>query len=389
MPQPNDQTGPGDSTPNFDWLRDHETSAGEPWRAPGQQDSTLDMLPPEEQPQPPGAASSEEPPPTIAYSAPPLQPAPPPVTEEAEPSRDSRSAEAPPAERSAPTATPVPPDPATASATAAATAATKSLPAAGSARPQPTSATPTADRDRLILIGLISYASAVTLILLYLFFAGRNPSPHQLESLPDVPPLEVSKGEVMRLIEADADMPPGHTLRLGESRRFGNILVEPLRVTREPIEFVHFSNQANLSKPKTAPVLKLWVRFTNVSDDQTIAPLDAGLLYVRTLRDSGRFRANQFVATESEKSEDGQQVMVFDHPTTSEWDMAGQQLGAPLPPGDSVEIFIPTEEDGLNALTGDLVWRLHFRKGYSPRGYGVTTVVEIAFDSSQIQSKAG
>jgi hypothetical protein len=52
-------------------------------------------------------------------------------------------------------------------------------------------------------------------------------------------------------------------------------------------------------------------------------------------------------------------------------------------------MYIPTEEAGLDQLTGELVWRLHFRKGYSPAGYGVTTVVEIAFDSLQIQGAAG
>ena len=31
-----------------------------------------------------------------------------------------------------------------------------------------------------------------------------------------------------------------------------------------------------------------------------------------------------------------------------------------------------------------LVWRVHFRKGYSPKNYGVTTVIEVAFESSDI-----
>jgi hypothetical protein len=112
-------------------------------------------------------------------------------------------------------------------------------------------------------------------------------------------------------------------------------------------------------------------------------------LYVRTLRDSGEVRANQFVCRASEKSDDGAQVLVYDHPPTSEWDLIGQQLGKPLGPGESVDMYIPTEEAGLDQLTGSLVWRVHFRKGYSPSGNGVTTVVEIAFDSSQIEGGAG
>ena len=242
-----------------------------------------------------------------------------------------------------------------------------------------------ADRDRLIRIGLISYASA-TLVLIYLLLTMSTAKPHQLESLPDVEPLP--DGVSMELVIPGADMPPGHTLKLGGSQRFGNILVEPLRVTREPVEFAHFSGESGrgAGKPGTKPVLKLWVRFSNVSSDQTIAPLDADLLFARLLRNSGRIRANQFVCRASDKTEDGDQVLVFDHPPTSEWDLIGQQLGTPLAPGESVEMFVPTEESGLDALTGQLIWRVHFRKGYSPKGYGVTTVFEVAFDSSQIQA---
>lgn len=348
------------------------------------------MLPPEEQPealeaeagaapsadaptpaetQPP-AAAAEEPPPTVQWSA-----------------ADGPPAEPSPAEGSAATATEAPAIPAGAPADPP-TRVPPSEPAARtprSAASTRSSATPAAsDPDKLIRIGLISYASAATLALIYLFVTMSTADPHQLESLPDVPPLK--EGETMSRVIPSADMPAGHTLSLGEAQRYGNIRVEPLRVTREPIEFAHFSGQAGAGKPATSPVLKLWVRFTNVSSDQTIAPLDAGLLYARTLRDSGRFQANQFVCRASEKTDDGEQVLVFDHPPTSEWDLVGQQLGTPLAPGESIEIFIPTEESGLDALSGELVWRMHFRKGYSPKGFGVTTVVEVVFDSSQIQA---
>lgn len=389
MADPEQLTGPGDSTPNFDWLRDHDPPAGEPWRAPGGQDSALDMLPPEEQPAAAGIGSG----PQQAESLPFLAPG---ADTGAAPPSETGSAPAAPAsaavsDLSLPTSESGP-SAALTGAPAPSSGVVGELPpevrptAAAAPLREPPAAT---DRRNLLLIGLISYASAATLALIYLFLALNNPRPHQLESLPDVPPLQVSKGELMRLVEVSADMPPGHTLRLGESQRYGNIRVEPLRVTREPIAFAHFSGQAGVSKPATAPVLKLWVRFTNVSNGQTIAPLDAGLLYLRTLRDSGEVQANQFVCRASEKTDGGTQVLVYDHPPTSEWDLIGQQLGRPLAPGESLEMYIPTEEEGLDRLTGELVWRVHFRKGYSPSGNGVTTVIEVAFDSSQIQKPAG
>jgi hypothetical protein len=226
-----------------------------------------------------------------------------------------------------------------------------------------------------------------TLALLYMYFASSRARPHALESLPDVPPLDVEHGEVMKLAPADAELPPGHQLALGESRRFGNVLVEPLRVVAEPVTFEHFSQQSDVQKPPTQPVLKLWVRFTNVSDDQTIVPLDAELLFRRALLDDGVPRANQFVGHTSDRQSDGALVLMYDHPTTSEWDLTGQQLGVALAPGDSVETYLPSGEAGAE-LSGPLVWRVHFRKGYSPKGYGVTTLVDVVFDVTDVERAA-
>lgn len=237
----------------------------------------------------------------------------------------------------------------------------------------------------LLMIALISYSSAATLALIYVFFAMSRARQHALESLPDVPPLNVEQGEVMQLVPADADLPPGHLLSLGESRRFGNLLVEPLRVVVEPVEFEHFSGRLAADKPPTPPVLKLWIRFTNVSKGQTIVPLDAELMFRRTRVESGQQRANQFIGRRAARAESGELVLIYDHPATSEWDLIGQRLGRALAPGDSVETYVPSSSDGMS-LSGPLVWRVHFRKGFSPRGYGVTTLVDVHFDSAEIQS---
>lgn len=238
-------------------------------------------------------------------------------------------------------------------------------------------------RPSLLMIGLISYASAATLALLYFYFASSRARPHALESLPDVPPLDVQHGEVMKLAPADADLPPGHELALGDSRRFGNILVEPLRVVAEPLTFEHFSDRSGIVKEPTGKVLKMWLRFTNVSDGQAIAPLDSDLLFRRAVLDDVA-RANPFVCRAADRKADASLVLMYDHPTTSEWDLSDQHLGVVLQPGESVETYLPSGEDGA-ALTGPLLWRVHFRKGYSPRGYGVTTLVDVLFDADDVQ----
>ncbi len=77
-------------------------------------------------------------------------------------------------------------------------------------------------------------------------------------------------------------------------------------------------------------------------------------------------------------------VQLFRHPPTSDWDMAGQDLGRVLKPGESFETYLPTSESGLDELPENLVWRLQIRKGLSPGGNGVTTMIEVPFRKQDI-----
>ena len=213
----------------------------------------------------------------------------------------------------------------------------------------------------------------------YIFTAPTS----KLESLPDIKPRETKTGQVERiLVPEKAAMPPGHTLALHETQRFGNIEVTPVKVTRGQLEFVHYADKSRTRSPD-GPVLKLWVKFKNVSQDQTIAPLDDELLFYRDFRDDRKAGAlaNNFVCQADDKSEKGDIVLVYDHLTTGDYDLKGQHLDANLKPGEEVTIFIPSETGALDQLTGELIWRVHFRKGYSPKNYGVTTVFEVEFPS--------
>jgi hypothetical protein len=236
----------------------------------------------------------------------------------------------------------------------------------------------------------LSYTIIVTFLLVLLAFRTFGTPTSNLESLPDVKPQVSPTGQVERkLALTKAVMPPGHTLALGESQRFGNVRVTPLKVTRGPLSFVHYSTGE--PKSETAgPVLKLWLKFENVSDDQTIAPLDAELMYYRTdyrdLEDRPGVHANNFLATPAGKKS-GEVVLMYDHLIDGNWDVAGQDLGRELAPGEQLTTFIPSDERGFDELDGTLLWRVHFRKGYSPGGYGVTTLIEVQFTPDDIQTE--
>ena len=223
--------------------------------------------------------------------------------------------------------------------------------------------------------------------------AGRrllllNPNTSALESLPDVKPLKKDKdGNVTwNILLESTEMPPGHLLSLGQSQRFGNLMVTPVRVSREPVEFVHHQGNPSVSRDPGPQVVKLWFEFENVSADQSIAPLD-GLVFKRDDKDWENVRSNNFVCRQSEKKKGGELVFVYDLNESDIWDLRGQNVELEIAPGEKLETYIPTSEEGIAQLMNSdepLVWRVHFRKGYSRKNYGVTTVIEVAFNSSDI-----
>ena len=260
----------------------------------------------------------------------------------------------------------------------------RSLPSGPASPPAPNETTRSAgladhreQRQRLLLIVLASYASAVTLALLFLLFLRNSEPPHHLESLPDLAPDP--EGE-LSYVPLDTELPPGHTLHLGESQRFGNLLVEPLRITREPIEFVHYSGEPEHARPPSAPVWKLWVRFTNVAEDQVFTALDRRLLFRWVLKDGQEYSNHYLFQPQDDRSE---AIHMYSLPVASDWDMKGQTLGQSLQPGTSTDTYIATDTL-ISEPQGELLWRVQIRKGLSSAGNGVTTLFEVVFHSEEV-----
>lgn len=242
----------------------------------------------------------------------------------------------------------------------------------------------------------VSYASAMTLACLYLLYMVMTASytTSNLESLPDLAPPKEKKDKKtsLHLVPIDAPMPPKHTLKFNETVRYGSVNLTPLRVTRGPLEFVHYDPAAKQTKERTSPVLKLHLRFDNVSQDQDFPPLDRDLVFNRQpdRRNFGAFLANNFVCNLAEKKKGGKYVLMYDLAEGSSFDLKDEHLGRVLNPGESFETFVATTEEDIDTLSGQLLWRVHFRKGYNPVSLrGVTTIVEVVFDSDQIENEPG
>lgn len=240
--------------------------------------------------------------------------------------------------------------------------------------------------SRSLFLMVASYASALSLAFVFLLLQFLSVRTHQLESLPDVVP-EIRNGEVaLKIAPPDANVAPGHILAVGESQRYGSLKVTPLRVSLGALRFEHALHDPTAQRSPSEPVLKLWLRFENVSRDQRFSPLDSLLLFKRHYQGLGKPElTNQFLCRTDERHPDGNLHHVFELSPTSEFRIAGQQLDQVLGPGESLETFIPSAEQ-IDDLTGDLVWRVQFRKGYHPRTrHGVTTLIDVPFHRNDVK----
>ncbi|OYW15483.1 MAG: hypothetical protein B7Z55_15025, partial [Planctomycetales bacterium 12-60-4] len=256
--------------------------------------------------------------------------------------------------------------------------------------PQATEPTPAADETvpRQYFIIVAGYASAVTLALLYLLLFGMgNSKRHALESLPDLVPEIRKDGAVgMPRVLPKMDVADGHVLKLGESQRYGNLQVTPVRVTRGPIQFVHAYGNVRAKKDPSGPVLKLWLKFENVSKDQEFPPLDRALVFRRIFdpKLESEFSLNFLCAEDQRVPKAGERHFVYDMPEFSEFNLDGQHLEHWLKPGETMETYIPSVE-GITNFDGEWVWRVLFRKGLNREsGRGVTTLIDVKFDGEDV-----
>jgi hypothetical protein len=239
-----------------------------------------------------------------------------------------------------------------------------------------------------MFIIVVSYASAMTLACLYLAFQLLS-NPRTLD-LPDLTPQQPKdKKKVTSLIYLSPDqvIPPANVLKLGESRQFGSLKVTPLRVTRGLVAFDYYEPEAEQFREPEGPVLKLHLRFENVSREQEFIPLDSKLVFTKEINRKiyGSLMANNFVCNVADRKKPARLVYMFDLTPNGNWLVRGENLDREFEPGQSIETFIPTTPQPNESLSGDLVWRVHFRKGYNPRSLrGVTTLIEVLFQNSDI-----
>lgn len=232
------------------------------------------------------------------------------------------------------------------------------------------------------------YAAAITLLLLGLLFSGRISVTGRniLESLPDVQPL---KSNEFRKVPEDAALPEGHTLMLGESRQFGDVVLTPFKVTREPIHYVNMMNGSPIEGMSSKPVLKLWFRMHNASKDVAFPPWDVALMSHRSEQKEEQV-ANSWLMVRTDAADAETQVLNFYHSPDNSFDLTDQHSRKLVEPGQDLTSYIVSSEEITNIPQDTIAsyrWRIQIRKGvHVATGNGVTTLFDVNFSPNDIES---
>jgi len=252
-------------------------------------------------------------------------------------------------------------------------------------------AAPSTDHvSRKLFVGVAGYAIALTLLFLGLLLTGRMSlfGNHALESLPDLRPL--APNEFLKVPDG-AELPDGHVLQLGESRRFGDVVVTPVRLTKEPLRFQGFLSGAIEERLTTKPLLKLWLTFESVADDYAFPPFDVGLMSNRTPADAkdAAALANSFLMVGiSSGDSPSTRRLNYLHTMDNNFVIVGQESAKVLRPGESLSTFVAGNDvdDDMNVEDSTkFVWRVQFRKGVNvSSGNGVSTLIDVKFSRADV-----
>lgn len=235
-------------------------------------------------------------------------------------------------------------------------------------------------------LALAIYSVVVTILLIYVMLTGKS---SRLESLPDIRPLRSNE---FQQVPEGVQLPEGHTLKLGQSKRFGDVLVTPVKVTREPLKFENFMTREVNESLTTPPVLKLHLTMKNMSAGYAFPPFDSGLMSHRSppeaIDDSAK--ANSFLRVTNGAASDGQRFLNFPQSMNNPFLLIGQNSAKAVAPGESVDTFIASSAT-INSITLDssarCIWRVQIRKGVNSKsGNGVTTLIDVVFNGSDVQT---
>lgn len=228
-------------------------------------------------------------------------------------------------------------------------------------------------------IALLSYASVLTLALIWLLGTGRIPR----AAAPDSPAAERSAAEpALHPAPSPPDappppdgppppLPPENIATPGQTIRLGDLEVTPLSIEAGPVELVHAIDADDRRYEPDCLMLRL--RLTNRSKGQTFSPMDRILVRDRDLQSF-----DPYIATSG-----GPGLRLFPLAMDSEWSIVGQDFPV-LRPGESAETSVAAEPGSANRLADEMTWRVRLRIGVYR-----SDMLGVRFTRREVRHRAG
>lgn len=198
---------------------------------------------------------------------------------------------------------------------------------------------------------LASYASAVTLALVWVLWTGRGLNRTAAPASPPPPALDWSRIE--NKAPRPAPSPPGadRVTSLGTPLLLGDLEITPLVVLFQNVRLYRIVDPEG-ERRENEDCLVMTLRLTNRSSDRRITPLEAS-----SVRDTGDSARGAFI-----ESSTGQRISMFKLAVESEWSIEGQSFPE-IPPGASEDVILVSEPVPERRLAGPLVWRVPLKTG--------------------------
>jgi hypothetical protein len=220
---------------------------------------------------------------------------------------------------------------------------------------------------------LASYASAVTLGLVWVVWSGRSLTHPKVEPASTVAADTSSdpglRAESSRRIATLPPIPSDRLTTLGRPIRIGQLEVLPLEVTTGRVTLVRVIKPVKVDKGAVA-ALKLRIRLRNQSPDAVFAPLDEAFL-----RERERGERDSFI-----DAGQGRRIEMFPLAVESEWAIQGQQFRE-LGPGEAFETTVVSAANARGAVSPEMTWRIRLRTGINK-----TDVLGVRFQASEIRA---
>jgi hypothetical protein len=230
------------------------------------------------------------------------------------------------------------------------------------ARPHPGSSRTTDDDDddgdhdtrgALVSLLLLSYASAVTLGLVWMLWTGRafrsvTPDGKPAPGIADDRPTKAAESVIREELPA---FPAENVTSLGQSIRVGEVEVTPLSVQFAAVDLVSSTDPGEFHHDERNSLV-LRVRLTNLSSEQSLKPFARSLV-----RDNASALDRSFIATPG-----GGRIDLYPLAVESEWLILGQEFPV-LKPGESDETLVASEPISEDRLPEVMTWRVRLRIG--------------------------